>query len=122
MLIDDLFVQIEDYLDRKTSLDDLEAWFLPKSREMHSEPDSIMDRLTSAVELTIFDIRDDPQSQRAAKTSLRKYFNELKNLRMARLASWQSPPSSESSTSSDSSPISMPSQSTAWSTGRLVAV
>lgn len=71
----ELFSKFKDYLDRRLTLKELDAWIMPRLRLYMSAPESEAGRLVGAIELSVAEVQDGLISTRTAKSLLRRRYN-----------------------------------------------
>ena len=68
-----LFELVRDYLDRRLSLSDLEAWVASRFTVLFNPPDSIVAELASAIELSLAELNDGLIAERTIRARLKPY-------------------------------------------------
>lgn len=73
MIAAELFSRVEDYLDRRITLREVEAWLVPRLPILLASPDSPAARLASAVELMLAEVHEGIRGDRGARRLLARY-------------------------------------------------
>lgn len=69
----ELFSMLDDYLSRRITLRDLEAWLAPRLPMCFDAPDSAIGRLAGAIELGLAELQAGLRSERSLRTALSRY-------------------------------------------------
>ena len=69
----ELFSKLDDYFDRRINLRELETWLAPRIPMFLDAPDSVVGRITGAIELTFAEVQSGMRNERSARTALSRY-------------------------------------------------
>ena len=97
----ELFSKLNDYLERRITLWDLESWLAPRLPIFLDAPDSVVGRMAGAIELCIAELQDGLKSERTVKQVLKRYQEVQRTV-------WISPESSPQSNITTSATSTIP--------------
>ena len=67
----EIFSKVNDYIERRITLWDLESWLVPRLPLYFEHPHSAVGQLASAIELCLAELQGGIRSERSVKTLLR---------------------------------------------------